>query len=1344
MTVLSSVRRCFRSWIIAGLAVVCLPLLFSPQRSVAQEFRGTLTGQVTDPDGRVVAKATVTAVHNDTGSVYTAETSDAGVYYMPYVIPGMYTVKATAPGFKTAIQDKVLLLAGKYFAQNFKLAVGTIDEKMEVTAEPPMIETADASGGTILDEKILQNVPVPGHQVYMMIGTTPGSQFTQTTFGPGGNSGTRGWDNTNAYIIGGGVDPTGQNNGNNTGGFNQFILDGTNITQQTSYDNQNAGTWNVSPNLDAIQEVNVMTTTYDARYGRTTGGTVNIVSKNGTNAFHGTVYEGYRDGNLFDSNTATNRNISGAPTQQQVENQFTGTFGGPVIKNKIWFFFSFEGYRQSISNTVTEDLPPTYLRPGYSGSTCPDGTHNCVDFSLVQTLDPGFFTAGVQTDPNVLYGITLFQPGDSTNATNPNNAICSTGGLVSACAQNSVVYPNAFTGGANRSPLTGQPGSLIPTGQINASALAILSANYLPLPNIKGAENFVGGFGEPANFFAITPDVYSYNQPMIRVDYNTSERTKWYSFYEWQKGHENRSGNGLSGVANNGNIGWTRENWAASEDMIHTFSPTFLGDFKVSFSRFVASVPDGDLSAAKPASSIGLEMPLPPTATIKNLPEYNINLDGGANLPTVFGNSNNLDATTNVTLDADFTKSKGAHNIHFGGGAAYFTYGNPGNAGNANGFFGFSGRFTQQDPFNSNCYQPANFSGGASTGLGSACSSSYAPNGSGWADFLLGLPTSGGTNSQTSSGVNWNDSLFDYQPVWSLYLQDDWKVTRRLSLNLGLRYDVQIGLKERHNELPRGFCPTCASPMNSDGVFQGNVANASNIAQWEAAGIDVASISKVVGDTVVAGENGQPRNAYNSDWGNIAPRFGFAFLLNPKTVIRGGWGFMYGAGLEGGAPIGYQQTTNYIDSTSSINPTQGGAAPLTASLGPYGVGAPYPASAAYPLGLLPPVGSAGVALAGVGSGGLTVDTPKRLIPRTQVMSFGFQRELPGKMTLDARWAANYTSRLRALEWYNGTITYPQLQYALASGSNVYSKLVPNPYYGVFSESFPNGCGTSPTIQALALLLPYSQYCGTNGSPGPVGEYNDPIGRNWYNGLEVKLTKRTSHGLTLNVAYTWEKIMDGSGYQNGYPYQDVNEVHWISQFDRTNVLAVTGVYEIPVGRGKSFLSAAPRALDYALGGWTLGWTFAAQSGNPIGLNQGYDYSCGFASPGGSSVKQWLNPNLATSACFSSVPHIGGSNFTFNTTPSTTNEVRNPTVPDLDLSLEKDFRITERVKFTLRGEAFNSLNSVLFNGPDTNPTDGPASLFQNKTTNKSYWTGFGTVSPNQINFARNLRVSGKITF
>jgi len=1310
--------------VIAAGLIVLLSLLAAPRRAAAQEFRSTLTGTITDASGAVIPKAQVKAVNVDTGSIYTAQASDAGVYYIPYVVPGTYTVSASATGFKTAVQDKVLLLAGKYFGQNFQLQVGAETEKVEVTAAPPMIETANGSGGTILDGRTLENVPVAGRQVYTLIATTPGSQYTT------GGSGTRGWDNANGYIMGGGVDPSGQDNTGNSGGFNQFTLNGTNITQQISYGNQGAGTWNVAPTLDSIQEVNVMTDTYDARYGRTTGGTVNVVTKNGTNTFHGELVENYKDGSLFDANTLDNVYIAGLPTQQQVENQFGGTFGGPIKKDKLWFFFSFEGYRQSIRNTVTGNVPPAYLRPGYNGNPG-------VDFGLVQTMDPGFLSGGVQADPYVKYGLTLFQAGDSTNPANPNNAICSpafsTGGPPSTCGNstNLIQYVNPFTGGTGN-------GSLIPASLISNTANLMLTAGYIALPNVGGAQNYVGGFGEPENYFAVSPDYYSYNQPMIRVDYNSSENTKWYSFFEIQKGHETRSNNGLQGVLAEGNF-FERDSYTATQDMTHTFSPTFIADVKISFSRFQNRNPNGILSAAKPGSTIGQSITPPPVTNLNDVPEIHIagfpDPIPGTNLGQIFGNQNDLEASTNISLDADLTKSYKAHNFHFGGGIFYYTYGNPINGtvtNNANGAFNFSGQWTQFDPLNGNCYQPS------SQGLSpsASCSGSYAPNGSGWADFLLGLPSAG--------NVNWNDSLFDYQPVWNLYFQDDWKITQRLTVNLGLRYDVQMGLKERYNELPRGFCETCVNPITSDGVYQANVANPANIATWQAAGINTSSMAQVLGTIAPAGINGAPRNAYNTDWSNIAPRIGFAFAVNSKTVVRGGWGLMYGGGLEGGSPIGYQQTTNYLDSTDGgVDPNQGGAAPGTTSAGPYGLGVPFPASAAYPLGLQPPVGEAGLALAGVGSGGLQVDSPQRKIPRTQVMTFGLQRELPGQMALDVHFAGNYTSRLRATLWDNGTISYPELQYALAPGSSVYSKLVPNPYYGVFSESFPGGCGQSPTIPTLALILPWSQYCGYNSAP-PVGIYNAPIGKNWYNALETKLTKRTSHGLTLNLAYTYSKTMDGSGYENGYPYQDANEVHWISQFDRTHVLAVTGVYDVPVGKGRTFLSTAPRALDYALGGWTLGWSFAAQSGTPLNISTGFNYSCSFAPPHGTSVAQWLNPNMTSSSCYTSVPHIGGSNYTYNTSPGWTTEVRNYTVPNLDLSLEKSFAVTERVSFTLRGEAFNSLNSVLLGGPDTTPTDGAASLFTNTTTGKTYWTGFGTVGPNQQNFPRNLRVSGKITF
>jgi hypothetical protein len=1337
MKVLASIelldrRGMYRIAVAVGMAA-CLLLLASPRLLLAQEFRATLTGQVTDSSGAIVAKAAVKAVNDDTGSIYTAETSNAGVYYIPYVVPGTYTVSASAPGFKTAIQDKVLLLAGKYFGQNFTLQVGAISEKIEVTAEPPMLETANGSGGTILDERTLQNVPVSGRQVYNLIGTTPGSQYT--------GGGNRGFDNDNEYIIGGGVNPQKQDNSYNSGGFNQFTLNGTNVTQQIAYGNQASGEWNISPTLDAVQEVNVMADTYDARYGRTTGGTVSVVTKNGTNTFHGELIENYNDAHLFNANSNTNVFISGLPTQQQVINQFGGNVGGPVIKNKLWFFASFEGYRQSSFNTVTGNVPPAYLRPGFVSTAFPNGNPG-VDFGLVATMDPGLIVGGVQIDRNVLYGLSLFQAGDSTNASNPNNAICGPlatppGGPATSCGtgKNVIQYPNAYTGGTVN-PRTNTAGSMLPAAQISNTAALMLKAGYIPLPNIKGLENYVGGIDEPSNFFAVAPDETSYDQSMFRVDYNTSESTKWYSFFGMQRGHEFVSNNGLTGVAANGSY-IERDIYTATQDMTHTFSATMLGDFKLSLSRFQNRNPNGIIGAAKPGSTIGINIAPPPTSTFKDVPEIHIagfpDADSGG-LGQIFGNSNDLEASTNVSFDSDFTWEKKAHNVHFGGGIFYYTYGNPINgtvANNADGEFGFTGQWTQFDPLNGNCYQPASF------GLtpNASCNGTVAPNGSGWADFLMGLPGNG--------HVNWNDSLFDYQPVWNIYAQDDWRINHRLTLNVGLRYDVQAGLKERYNELPRGFCKTCVNPISADGIYLSNVANPSNVAAWKAAGVAVPT--QVLGTVAPASINGAPRNAYNTDWGNIAPRIGFAFAINPKTVVRGGWGYFYGGGLEGGSPIGYQQQTNYVTSNDGgADPVQGGAAVGAATASPYGIGTPFPATATYPLGLQPPVGVLGLPLAGVGGGGLQVDSPLRKIPRTQVMTFGFERELPSQMALDVHFAGNYASRFRATLWYNGTLTYPQLQYAVSPGASNYSQLLPNPYYGVDAMSFPGGCGQSQTISALALLLPWSQYCGTGGGAPPVGIYNAPIGKNWYNALEVKLNKHTSHGLTFNLAYTYSKTMDGSGYQNGYPYQDANEVHYISQFDRTHTLAVTGVYELPVGKGKMLLANAPRSVDYALGGWMLGWNFSAQSGTPVSLNQGFNYLCPLAPPHGTSVAQWLNPNLTNSSCYQSAPSIGGTGFGYVTTPGYSTAVRTYTVPNLDLSLQKSFKITERIAFSLRGEAFNSLNSVLLGGPDNTPTDGPAGVVCNQTSKHCYWSGFGAVGPNQNNAPRNLRVSGRITF
>ena len=272
--------RCTVKLLIKGF--FALAMVLGVLHGNAQEFRATLTGQVSDPSGAVIKGAKVAAVNNDTKTTYTAVTTAKGDYYIPYVLPGTYTVTVTAGKFKTAVQDQVLMLASQVFNQNFSLQVGSVTDQVVVNSAPPQLETEDASGNNTIGARDIENIPLNGGQIYSLIGTTPGSQATY-----GANTQLNGYNAQNSYTIGGGIV-----------GNNQFTLNGSNITSQFTYDNQGAGEWTIAPNLDSIEEMNVMTTTYDSRYGRTAGGTVNSVSKSGTNQYHGTARYAYEGTNM--------------------------------------------------------------------------------------------------------------------------------------------------------------------------------------------------------------------------------------------------------------------------------------------------------------------------------------------------------------------------------------------------------------------------------------------------------------------------------------------------------------------------------------------------------------------------------------------------------------------------------------------------------------------------------------------------------------------------------------------------------------------------------------------------------------------------------------------------------------------------------------------------------------------------------------------------------------------------------------------------------------------------------------------------------------------------------------
>lgn len=1274
----------------AGICLLALYFAFPSSR--AQEFRATLSGRVTDPTGAVVVNATVTAVEVSSKTTYTAQTTNDGNYYIPYVLPGTYTVNVTAKGFKTAVQDNVRLFAAQGFGQNFKLTVGATSDEVTVSSAPPELETTTGSGGNLIQERELQAVPINGRQVFNLIGTTPGSQSYNGSTGPGG-TGTRGWDNNNGYSIGGGA-PQGDAA---LGSSNQFTVNGVNITQQTTFQNQSAGAWNVAPDLDTVSEVNVMTTNYDARFGRTAGGTINVVSKSGTNTFHGDVMENY-GGALFDANLFQN-NLFGLPRQGYVENQYDGTIGGPIKKNKLFFFFGFEGYNESIMSGVSTHVPPAYLRPGFSGN--PSGVTG-VDFGLVSAMDPAHFGPS-SGEPA---GIPIYQPG---------TAACPASEGTSANCSNS--------NDLSQAPF---PNDTIPLGQINSTAQAILK--YIPLPNIPGAANFAKG----ANYYLPQPLLTHYYQPSIRVDYNLSDTTKLYSYYEWQTGAQYQSKNGLTGLAANGNINQIRKNWAAGQDVTHTFSPTLLLDAKVSFSRFVNIAPDGNFSLAQPSSSLGLAMPLPGITNLQDVPEFNVSDsytggvlgDNSSGDGTIFGNAVGSDATTNVSLDVDLTKIKGAHSMHFGGTIADFRYGDWSLGGHSNGDFSFNAAFTQYNPTNSGCF------GSTPGSTGNGCNSNEG-NGSSLANFYLGYPSGG--------GVDWFGTNAEDEPVYAIYFQDDWRVTSKLTLNLGIRYDVQRGLRDRHNALDAGLCLTCVNPVTNDANFAANIANAGNIAGWKAAGLTAPT--QALGGQLFPGVNGQSRDAYYTDWSNVGPRIGFAYAINSKTVARGGWGLVYQGGLEGGSNGGFAETTPYISSPN------GGITPNSA----YRSGSPFAG-----VSLQVPPGSSQGLLSNVGNSNLAFDFPQRKLPLGEVFSFGFQRELPGKFVVDARYAANYSYRNRTFVWLTAANTSLAEWKSAIANPNLFIAQVPNPYYNVSAaEQGGSGCGAYPTIWALDLLQPLSQYC-QGGGPDLVGQYNKPIGRNWYNGLEVKVNRHiygSSRGLFIQSAYTWSKTINGNGYPFGWPFQgsaapvpggvSTNQQHIIASTDRDQILSVTPVWDLPIGKGSQFFPNPPAAAGIFVNGWTLSSVIQIQSGQPVGLNNGWTDSCPLSQLRPSNkprTGEWLKNDAATiNNCWSQIPNVEGYTWGLQTLPTQVSAVRQPTVPDIDLSLQKSTPVRENMNFILRLDAFNSFNSPQFGGPDSNPGDGTPVY-----TPGSGWSGFGTVGPTQYNFPRILKVSGKITF
>lgn len=1170
----------------------------------AQDFRATLTGIVTDPSGAAVPAATVKTTHNGTNAIKETKTTADGVYTVPYLDPGVYTIEVSAPGFQTLKRDKITLVVAQKLNLPLQLTVGQATTEITVTGQQETIDTGDASRGLVFDPVKVQQYPLNGRQTYMLMSLTPGVIFTQEQFGASGFSGTRGWDVNSSYKI----------NGARPGG-NLFLLNGAPISD-------NGGSWQLAPNVEAVQEFKVMTNTYDAAYGRFQGGVVNTTMKAGTNAWHGDVFEYWRN-RIMDANSFQN-NVVGAPKGFHNQHQFGGVVGGPIRKDKDFVMFSFEGWQEVVPFPANTNTPNAILR---------DGQH-FTDMGM-QIFDP----------------LTTHQCGQL--ASEP----CSG-------SNGSTYWRNPF------------PGNVIPTSRISPIGQKILG--YYPNENVIGSltNNFVA---------ASNLGRYWYNQPIVRWDHNFGVNDKFYAMYTFQHGYEYRSSSGYPKPAAQGNTDNERTDNNVILNYTHVLSATTVFDVRASWGRFTQYSPGyNDQALQITTKDLGMtQMIHAPTYSRDITPRFTVD-----QYQTLFGSGGPIstwEPRSTWDLNPSITMTRGTHTIKAGFEYMYYAVGTIG-LGNSNGAFTFNSNVTRQASGRS-LTSTDRFNSIAST--------------------LLGIPDSG--------NIDYNDSRYVTRPYYAGYVQDDWKISQKLTVNLGLRYDVQLPWLERYDRRNRGFDINVKNPL-SDQILAVWAANKKDYDATNPKYPYPAPPSVLTGKWLFPGVDGQPRRLYDTDWSNIAPRVGVAYRFQNKTVLRAGFGMFYKSPTQNNTTTGFNQSTSY---TNSLD---GGLTPSACSNGACVNGpptGPYSLVNPFPQGLAAPLKAAGGFMTGIGNG-VGYDPPNFKIPRTYQYSVGFQRELPKGIVAEV----SYSGNLQVFETYGFDMNWPSgqagvdLQNQAIADTTFYSTTLKNPFYGILPQT--SGRGASPTIGRSSLMQLYPLWGGMTNNLMQAAKYRSDA-------LQTKVEKRAfgdsnsaAGVMTWVLSWTFGKEFEqnhrlGASWNTTEPL-----IHELSNTDKAHNFSFSGVWDAPIGKGKKLLNVQNRAANMIIGDWRFDWILTYVSGYPTGWPDLINY-CGVWTAQKQDEYHWFNNDKS---CYAQRP----SN-TFRTNPDRfPGWIRDPQKPQLNAAVEKTIGISERYKIVLRGEMFNVANTPIRPGPNTSLTS----------------PDFGTLPHSQLNFPRFAQIAGKFFF
>ena len=1290
-TACGQANRTFRNSAQRNLAsllsgLLLLIALLWPPLAQAQLYSGTVTGVVTDPTGGVVPGTKVTLVDQNKGYAFTATTDSAGRYFIRSVPPGSYRIKAEAKGFQAEEQSGVAVDVSQNIAIDFALKVGAATETIEVNAESVHLQTEDATTGQVVNRKFVNDLPLVDRNFTNLTYLAPGVTETDAP----GTKNSQGGINFNS-------------NGSRNATAD-VLIDGASAT---NFD-QNSGIQNVlyTPSVDSVEEFKVEQSNFSAEYGFAVGAIINVVTRSGTNQFHGSGYEFFRN-SVMDANTWFN-NANGESIPALKRNNFGGTFGGPIRKDKTFFFVDYEGLREHTAASSSLMSVPTPCMRGDASASCPEGTPAVGNFSELCGFSGGTFDAtGFCQNPGNPGAGQLWDPYVATFSNTPPG-----GAPPGAIRTNFIPFDNLATYTSPGNPaLVGTPFQ-VPAGPgnlINPVAAKLFLLFPHPTQSVTSLADLQNG-----NFFSSGTNSNSSDQGDVKIDHRFSERDLLSGRYS-QKRISSTSFNCFGNFVDpcTGGPGTTKQ-YQFTLTETHTFRPTLVMTITFGYLRESDNFPGikGEFSNIDSLySSTGL-------------PSYLNNGFGTLPNMAIAGYSTGNAGTNLGTADFSITKEgqdayhlggsvswvKGKHELKFGSEwrARRINHGNP---GWPSGFFGFDESGTSQ--ISSQTDQ--------STGV--------ATGGDGLASFLLGVGSfNGGTGGCTPCQQGFNNFVSTQSFQFGEFVQDNYKVTPKLTLNLGLRYEINTPRTERFNRM-NWLDPKAASPLQLT-ADQLAVAQADGIS-----GSALQALGSLQGIEVFV--SNKDRHNYYYDYKDVQPRFGFAYQLPYQSVVRGGYGIFFStprSGAAGTGPWGYQGyniqppwlTTLNLDHATPWNLISNTSCQF---------------SAPYTCGVAPPPGNSLGAFNDIGAAAVgPIRHISQNTPYEQAWSLGIQHEMPGRILVEATYVGKKGTHLY-LGGFRDQNIIPQSAVAGKTPAEVgalYNQ-VANPFYfdpaahpGQACDPTHYVCSQTvalgtPTVAQFQLLLPHPQYTNFQGD-------SPPIANSIYHALQLRAEKQFSNGLQFLATYTFAKSIDdasstddsvvflGGGFLNTGTILSVQDPYNLrgeraeSVFDIPQVFQFSGVYELPVGRGRHFGHDMNPILNAIVGGWQLNGIVRIDDGRPIlpllfcqinFCNSGniptYGQRPDLLGPLGHSGSPEQATVTSGGNYFTDPGNLAiPQNFTNGSAPRTLSTIRQPGARDVSMSIFKDFplgMIHEGMRLQFRAETFNTFNHPHFAGPDT---------------------------------------------